>query len=93
MVDIPPPQQQTTQAENITSRVTRSSMQTSPKEQSIVGEEKKAKKHIWKPDLKMLEKRALEQGKLVTIDKYYNRYAEADKLKIEDIVIVKEVYL
>src|SRR5271156_4721163 len=38
-------------------------------------------------DMKMIEKRAIEQGSLVSINKYYDRDEETDKLMIEDIVV------
>jgi hypothetical protein len=41
----------------------------------------------WKPNLKMLAKCMLEQGKINQLNKYFDRYEADDQILIEDMVI------
>lgn len=45
------------------------------------------KRVVWKPDIKIIAKRIVEQGKINQIHKYFDRYEVDDEILIEDMVI------
>jgi hypothetical protein len=60
------------------------------KEQKEEKEAKQAeapKKVLWKPDMRMLANRMLEQGKINQLNRFFDRYEADDKILIEDLVI------